>query len=185
MKNAKIIFKLLIVLSIITISCEKETIPILDFNGFIKSQDCYIATDMKVRNYYYYEINPDTVDVSGFHINLGIKGKMVSKSVEFENPNPHVSGGLKLEYFINIIKEFSITSNKIFIDKFDVTQCFTNTDYLNTVVKLEQAIGYSPIVLQLNQPPLIADYYTFTIRIVDKFDNVFETTTDSVFIKNK
>ncbi|MDD2387954.1 MAG: hypothetical protein PHP52_14360 [Bacteroidales bacterium] len=183
MKNAKIIFKLLIVLSIITISCEKETIPILDFNGFIKSQDCYIATDMKAINHpdkYY--LNPDTVLYSEYNIFLYFDGKMISKGVEAKTLNNNNSVAVK--YFINDLKNINITSDKIFKGGENLTDFFMKKNFNGDKLINLQPLGYAPIILSLNSAPDTEDYYTFIVEITDKYNNIFIASTDSIFISS-
>lgn len=182
MNKIKIIKKFLLALSIvtITISCEKETITQFNMLFSFKSINCYVASDMRVSNYANYVLNPDTAYYADLKIVLDFDGKMVSKGIVFESDDPNATATIM--YIINTIESVSITSNKIFIDDMDATQYFTLKDYRYTELEISEPIGYSPITLRLKQPPVESNFYCFTIKITDEYDNYFEVTTDSIFI---
>jgi len=182
MKNKSLIIIFKIFLCVILFSCEKETIPPFEMIVPINSINCYIATDMMAINHidnYYSNPNTDTVLYSKYNIHLYFNGKMISKDIR---ANTFDNNYGEQKYFINKIKNFIIKSDKIFKEGENLTDCFIKKDYNGTILTNYQPLGYSPIILSLEMAPDNEDYYTFTIEIIDIYNNKFVATTDSIYI---
>ena len=185
MKNKLVIIIFNIFLTLALLSCKKETIPPCGILMDVSSINCYIATEMTAinnfDNYYYYYSNPntDTVLYSKYNIHLYFIGKMISKDIR---ANTFDNNYGEQKYFINKIKNFIIKSDKIFKEGENLTDCFIKKDYNGTILTNYQPLGYSPIILSLEMAPDNEDYYTFTIEIIDIYNNKFVATTDSIYI---
>jgi|AntAceMinimDraft_17_1070374.scaffolds.fasta_scaffold18168_3 hypothetical protein len=175
----KSIFNLIIIaISIVLLqSCKKE---VLYDGGFGLTPtyvlNKYILTDMKAE----ISSSNDTCKYSDVGIKLDFKGLLVSEDVEHSgllgvDPTVH-----ETPYFINVIKDMEIYSN----NNSYRFRLYTHTEadeYYDPFI-IGGELGYSPKYLFLSNPPDTSDYYYFTIKITDVYDNQFVATTDSVYI---
>ncbi len=161
---------------ILSFSCKKEEI----FYGGIGLTatyvlNKYILTDMKAEIF----SNNDTCKYSDVTIKLNFKGLLVGEDVENSvhlGVDPTV---IETPYFINVIKDVKIYSNN--------NNPFSIYDELELgcpaySLSIGEELGYSPKYFFLFNPPDTSDYYYFTIKITDIYDNQFVATTDSIYI---
>jgi len=171
----KSIFNLMIIaISIVLLqSCKKEVIP--DTGNGTKITyvlNKYILTDMKAE----ISSSNDTCKYSDVGIKLDFKGLLVSEDVDLLV----VPTAVETPYFINVIKDVETYSN----NNSYRTCLYTHTEadeYFDPFI-IGEELGYSPKYLFLSNPPDTSDYYYFTIKITDIYDNQFVATTDSVYI---
>ena len=169
---------------ILSFSCKKEEI----FYGGIGLTatyvlNKYILTDMKAEIF----SNNDTCKYSDVTIKLNFKGLLVGEDVENSvhlGVDPTV---IETPYFINVIKDIDIKAYSNNYNYYYYKTVFyiyrqKIDGYIHSSSLIGEELGYSPKYLFLKNPPDTSDYYCFTVKITDIYDNQFVATTDSIYI---
>ncbi|HOF06416.1 MAG TPA: hypothetical protein PLK25_04070 [Bacteroidales bacterium] len=180
----KLIFNLMIIVlgGVLLQSCEKDVIIDVGFGTPTYVINKYILTDMEAK------IFPnDTCKYSDVEIKLYFKGLLVGEDVghsELLGIDPTV---VEAPYFINVIKDIkAYCNNPSYKCYFGIYDYKSNTYSLLDGFVGEE-LGYSPMSLSLSCfsgscPPDSSDYYSFTVKITDIYNNEFVATTDSIYI---
>jgi len=200
MKATKYIISILL-LSMVIFSCEKD----FPENDDPYNQDCdgcgtyftnkYILTNINAR----IVSEKDTVKYNEFYINLDLSGQMISENVAYteainNTPNPYI-GIFEQKYFVNKVVSFEVIPNCIYNDSISpdnqhfskfVTILFRNKSrqYYNNSYPyyINSELGYTPIKIEISESPDTSKWVSFTVKITDDKNNVFTSSTDSIFI---
>jgi hypothetical protein len=177
MKNKKTLNFVFTILCLSFISCDKDIVQ-QSWDGRTATTNCYILRDLAAE--IYSQNNTDTILYSDLRIDLYFTGDLVS---EGRDPN---TVDIVDAYFVNVVKNIKITTNKNYNVSNDITEYFSTKSYQVDLINALNAkeLGFSPKSLYLTTAPNNSDYYSFTIEITDIYDNYFVASTDSIFIEN-
>lgn len=177
--------------SVLLQSCEKDDI-IDGCDGCTVTYvtNKYILTDMEAKifcNDTCEYSNVDTCEYSDLGIKLIFKGLLVGEDVGHSRLLGIDPTVIETPYFINIIKDIkAYCNNPSYKCYFGIYDYKSNTYSLLDGFVGEE-LGYSPMSLSLSCfsgscPPDSSDYYSFTVKITDIYNNEFVATTDSIYI---
>jgi len=138
----------------------------------------------------------DTVKYNEIFIQVNLSGYLVSENTYFtevnieDDPNPYAVEPIEQKYFINKLISFNVYSDKIYNDSIyhnnkisHITILFRDKEMQYFSMNFyDKELGYTPVKVCLTEPPDTSKWISFTIELIDKYNNRFVAQTGSIFI---
>ncbi|NOZ34193.1 MAG: hypothetical protein GXO80_02720 [Chlorobi bacterium] len=134
----------------------------------------------------------DTVKYNKFFIQTFLDGNLISENTAFsgtdcsDEPNPYCVPPEEQKYFVNKIQSIEISANKPYNTNENNFAIYFRDKELHYTQKnyIGEELGYTPLKTELTAPPDSSQWFVFTIKITDDKNNVFTSSTDSIFVLN-
>ncbi len=133
----------------------------------------------------YDTINYDTLRYNDLNIITDLSGQIIAdQTYECRASDGRYRKVLTQAYFVNKIQSIEISANKLYNTKANNFAIYFRDKEFNYTQKNYEGeeLGYTPLKIKLTAPPDSSQWFVFTIKITDDKNNVFTSSTDSVFV---